>query len=173
MAQGVASACREKNGAASVTSFQWEQDGDVVRVASFLLERGRGRMAGSMSSLLGDAVGRGGKGRRFGRLADRFLVELVQASLPVKAALRPWSESSTAAPTGVVTLLRRRCSNPYLPFSTCSMKKLDLDRTMVTLSWRHHSGVGFFWSEWSERLMVLKCGFPLLRFLPQFGPMLA
>lgn len=62
MAQGVASFCREKNGAAGVTSFQWERNGDVAGVASFLLERGRGRMAGSMSGLPGDAFGRGGEG---------------------------------------------------------------------------------------------------------------
>ena len=58
-----------------------------------------------MSSLPGAAVGQDGKRTVDGMLADRFLVELVHVRLPVNAELRPWSESSTTAPLGVVTLL--------------------------------------------------------------------
>jgi hypothetical protein len=144
------------NGAAGVTSFQWERDGDVAGVASFLLEQGKERMAGSMSGLLGDAVGRGGEGRRFGRLADRFLVELVPMSLPVKVVLRPWSESSTAAPTDLAFQIRR-----WWRYSV----SLFLLRASFW-SWflvSETSGLGGF-------VEVLRCGLPLIRFSPGFPP---
>jgi hypothetical protein len=148
-------------------------------------------MVGCTSGLLGGEAGRGGWSSEVCMVAVCFLIGLVWVRLPAKAVLRLRSESSTAAPMGVVFLVEDvdvaafTCLSRPSPGETLDLvfqfgRWLRFRRRVP--SWGHRLGGGFRsegfvvrggvrrWclGVWGCAAVVSRCGLPLFRFSPGF-----